>query len=172
MRKSDKVKKPDFVDNHNLRFIGKGIECQVFEIVKLKLVCKAYDTHADAKYNYVLQRIAYRAGIGPEPMGLEKNYYFSRYIESYQKRDSYSKLPLPNHLPKSFYKLQKTKEYQEFIQKVLDTFGDWGDNHLGNIGVTFINGKRKFMIIDFGIAGFLNTKLGGLLATKLELYYS
>ena len=57
------------------------------------------------------------------------------------------------------------------MDKVQDVFGDWTDNHSGNIGMIFVNGKRKFMIIDFGIAGFDRTKLGRLLATKLGICY-
>ena len=173
MRKSDNVEKPEFVSNNEqVRYIGKGIECQVFEIVKMKLVCKIYDTDADARFNYILQHIAYQHGIGPEPLSLEKNYYFSRYIASYDRMDSYSKLPkklLPRKEP--FYKLKESIEYQEFIAKINDIFGDWGDSHSGNIGIIFVNGKRKFMIIDFGIAGFYNTDIGAKLATKLGIYY-
>ena len=170
-RKSDNVVKPEFVENNNLPFIGKGIECQVFEIVKMKLVCKIYDTDNDAKYNYTLQRIAYRAGIGPEPMGLEKNYYFSRYVKSYKKIESYSKLP--NIKPKkSWYELRESTEYQELLDKLKNVFGgEWTDGHKGNIGLVFVNGVRKYMIIDFGIAGFINTDLGYSLAKKLELSY-
>lgn len=170
MRKSDNVKKPGFVENNDLRYIGRGIECQVFEIVKRKLVCKVYDSPADARYNYILQRIAYRHGIGPQPIGLEENYYFSRYIESYANMDSYSKLL--NMSKKSFMKLKQTAEYQELIDKIEDIFGNWSDEHSGNIGVVLVNGKIcKCMIIDFGIAGFINTHLGTKLAEKLGLYW-
>lgn len=162
MSKSDNVKKPEFVSNNEqVHYIGKGIECQVFEIVKMKLVCKIYDTDADAKYNYILQRIAYKHGIGPEPLGLEKNYYFSRYIKSYQEQ---AKL--------HFCDISSTIEYREFLDKIADIFGGgWTDSHSGNIGVLFVNGKREFMIIDFGIAGFINTALGFKLSKKLGLYY-
>lgn len=171
MRKSERVQKPEFVSNNEqVHYIGRGIECQVFEIVKMKLVCKIYDTDNDAKYNYTLQRIAYRHGIGPEPMGLEKNYYFSRYVKSYEKMDSYSKLP---KMSKPYFRdISKTVDYREFLDKIVDIFGgEWRDSHSGNIGVLFVNGIRKFMIIDFGIGGFIRTKLGRLLAQKLELSY-
>ncbi len=171
MRKSDNVKIPKFVENNDLHYIGRGIECQVFEIVKRRLVCKIYSSSADARYNYILQRIAYRHGIGPQPVGLERNYYFSRYIESYDKMgglDSYSKLPFSK--PR-FHKLSQSAEYQGFLDKVQDIFGGWGDSHSGNIGIIYVNGKRKFMVIDFGIAGFVNTDLGYKLAKKLELSY-
>ena len=164
MRKSDRVKKPEFVQNNKqVHFIGRGIECQVFEIVKMKLVCKVYDTDADAKYSYTLQRIAYRAGIGPEPLGLEKNYYFSRYIESCDEMEN---------PPKQY----GTKEWQDFLGKIVDIFGDnWNDNHSGNIGVIRKNGRKngkvQFVIIDFGIAGFITTDLGSKLAKKLGLIY-
>ena len=176
MRKSDNVEKPEFVSNNEqVHYIGKGIECQVYEIVKEQLVCKIYDTPADARYNYILQRIAYRAGIGPEPLGLEKNYYFSRYIESYEKMDSMPGLLLwdiPAIHKTGFCKISKSTEYQELIDKVVDIFGGrWSDGHKGNIGLVFINGKHKYMIVDFGIAGFISTNLGSKLAKKLELSY-
>lgn len=164
MRKSDNVRKPEFVVDNNLRYIGKGIECQVFEIVKMQLVCKIYDTPADARYNYILQRIAYRYGIGPQAMGLEKNYYFSRYVESLEKMEN---------PPKRF----GTKEWHDFLDKVQDIFGgdDWRDNHSGNVGVMRKNGRKNgkfhFVVIDFGIAGFDKTKLGQLLSEKLKVYY-
>ena len=158
MRKSDNVKMPEFVENNELRYIGKGIECQVFEIVKMKLVCKVYDTHNDAKYNFTLQRIAYRAGIGPQALGLEKNYYFSRYIESCQT--------MPN--PPNCW----GAEFESFLDRVQDIFGGiWNDKHSGNVGVMRKNGKMIFVIIDFGIAGFIGTDLGYRLATKLGLFY-
>ena len=173
--KSDNVEKPGFVENNDLLFIGKGIKCQVFEIVKMKLVCKIYDTDNDAEYCYTLQRIAYRAGIGPEPMGLEKNYYFSRYIESYDKMDSVTDMPLwgISGIHKTgFRKVKESIEYQELMDKMLDIFGgDWADGHSGNIGVIMQNGRKQYVVIDFGIAGFINTDLGEKLAEKLQLCY-
>lgn len=164
MRKSDKVKKPEFVENNKqVRYIGRGIECQAFEIVKMQLVCKIYETHAEAKYNYTLQRIACRHGIGPQALGLEKNYYFSRYVESLEKME---KPPI-----------RCGAKYEDFLGKVQDVFGGngWSDNHAGNIGVMRKNGRKNgkmvFVIIDFGIAGFDRTKLGRLLSEKLKVYY-
>lgn len=176
MRKSDGVEIPKFVENNDLQYIGRGIECQVFEIVKRQLVCKIYDSPADARYNYILQRIAYRHGIGPQPIGLEKNYYFSRYIECYEKMDSVPDMPLFGIAAihkTGFCKISKSAEYQELIDKLVDIFGGkWSDGHKGNIGLVFVNNVQKYIIIDFGIAGFINTDLGSKLADKLGLYYS
>lgn len=177
MYKSEGVEKPEFVnDNEQVHYIGRGIECQVFEIVAQKLVCKIYATHADAKYCFTLQRIAYRAGIAPEPLGLEKNYYFSRYLESYDKMDSdvpaLTLWGIASHHKTSFAKIKSSEEYEELMDKIYNIFGgDWIDGHSGNVGIIFVNGIRKYMIIDFGIAGFNNTKLGKLLSEKLEVYY-
>ena len=68
-------------------------------------------------------------------------------------------------------------EYHDFLDKVQDVFGGatWSDSHAGNIGVMRKNGRKngkfQFVVIDFGIAGFDRTKLGELLAQKLELCY-
>jgi len=162
LRKSDNVVKPSFLDDYN--YIGKGIECQVFEIVKLKLVCKVYDSDADARYNYIMQKIGYRAGIAPKPLALESNYYFSQYVVSCEKNEK---------LKQSWCKRKDTKKFQQFLNKVQAVFGEgeWQDKHSGNIAYMQVGRHKKYVVIDFGIAGFISTHLGGLLATKLDLYY-
>jgi hypothetical protein len=162
MRKSDNVRIPDFLADY--KYIGKGCECKVFEIVKQKLVCKVYYSGADAKYNYTLQRIGYRAGIAPQPLALENNYYFSRYVMAWEK------LEVAKH--KSWYTIKEQVKFKNFIKKITEIFGGyWNDDHSGNVGILVVRGRKRYVIIDFGVAGFDKTVLGELLSEKLDVYW-
>lgn len=167
-RKSDNVFVPQFirfaVALDEVCLVGKGIECKVYEIVRKKLVCKVYIDHAEAEYNYRLQRIGYRAGIAPEPLALEENYYFSRYVECYAD----------SGMSRPFYKTVDTKKYRDFLAKIQKVFGGrWTDGHSANVGVLpcGIRYAKKYYVIDFGIAGFEDTKVGQLLAEKLHVQF-
>lgn len=162
-RKSDNVTLPAFitraVERNEVQLIGKGIECQVYLIVKDKLVCKIFMNHAEAEYSYRLQRIAYRAGIAPQPMGFEYNYYFSRFAGSITTTKGMKK-----------FNIYSSKKFKDFIEEVVNIFGGrWSDLHRGNVGVLKIQGIVQFFVIDFGVCGFETTVLGQQLSIKLNV---
>jgi hypothetical protein len=162
-KKSDNVLIPNFLADY--KYIGKGCECKVYEIVKHKLVCKVYASYADARYNYVLQRIGFRGGIAAEPLALENNYYFSRYVKAW--------IDMKANGNKLWYTTKDEIKFRNFQKKITEIFGGyWNDNHSGNVGILVVNGIECYVIIDFGVAGFEKTELGERLSNKLEVYWN
>ena len=144
------------MDTDMLKYIGGGVECKVYRIDN-NTVYKEYGSVRRAKFAYIMQRLAHKHKLAPKAYEFDRYGYKSEFAEPFDIAGiRYIK----------YQGIKDLKPFEDFLLRVAKVFGEgFFDHHSGNVA----SYHGEFCLIDFGIAGFWNTRVGIKLSERLDL---